>query len=263
MSGYGGGGGGGGGNPGNKCKDKLLAGEAAIGESLCRVLRAPAACFVPRVRSCSGLLSCCSVCSSISSLWSHRRRAAGTAGQTDGSAAWLAQSDFDFLLFDTQHSPTNLKELGPIIATTTGGNAVPIVRVGQNVADQICYALDAGAKGVVVPMVNTRAEAEACVASVKYHPDGVRSNAGMRGEWGDFDQGSSAGYREYMDFFNENVLICPMIETTEAVANIDAIASVPGVDVCLIGPSDLSITHDVPLDYTSDKCALVFCPSRS
>ena len=107
------------------------------------------------------------------SLWSHRRRAAGTAGQTDGSAAWLAQSDFDFLLFDTQHSPTNLKELGPIIATTTGGNAVPIVRVGQNVADQICYALDAGAKGVVVPMVNTRAEAEACVAAVKYHPDGV------------------------------------------------------------------------------------------
>ena len=107
------------------------------------------------------------------SLRSHRRRAAGTAGQTDGSAAWLAQSDFDFLLFDTQHSPTNLKELGPIIATTTGGNAVPIVRVGQNVADQICYALDAGAKGVVVPMVNTRAEAEACVASVKYHPDGV------------------------------------------------------------------------------------------
>ena len=197
------------------------------------------------------------------SLWSHRRRAAGTAGQTDGSAAWLAQSDFDFLLFDTQHSPTNLKELGPIIATTTGGNAVPIVRVGQNVADQICYALDAGAKGVVVPMVNTRAEAEACVAAVKYHPDGVRSNAGMRGEWGDFDQTSSAGYREYMDYFNENVLICPMIETTEAVANIDAIASVPGVDVCLIGPSDLSITHDVPLDYTSDKCALLVCPSRS
>ena len=75
----------------------------------------------------------------------------------------------------------------------------------------------------------------------------------MRGEWGDFDQGSSAGYREYMDFFNENVLICPMIETTEAVANIHEIASVPGVDICLIGRSDLSITHDVPLDYTSDK----------
>ena len=204
------------------------------------------------------------VAPSAPSLWSHRRRAAGTAGQTDGSAAWLAQSDFDFLLFDTQHSPTNLKELGPIIATTTGGNAVPIVRVGQNVADQICYALDAGAKGVVVPMVNTRAEAEACVASVKYHPDGVRSNAGMRGECGNFDQGrmwENGGKK--MDFFNENVLICPMIETTEAVANIDAIASVPGVDVCLIGPSDLSITHDVPLDYTSDKCALGFCPSRS
>ena len=139
------------------------------------------------------------------------------------------------------------------LSAIEGRGAVPRVRLAWNDPIQAKAVMDSGAAGVIVPMVNTRAEAEACVASVKYHPDGVRSNAGMRGEWGDFDQGSSAGYREYMDFFNENVLICPMIETTAAVANIDAIASVPGGDVCLIGPSDLSITHDVPLDYTSDK----------
>jgi 2-keto-3-deoxy-L-rhamnonate aldolase RhmA len=96
-------------------------------------------------------------------------------------------------------------------------------------------------------MVNTRQEAEDAVRACRYYPAGNRSNAGVRGEWGEF-----ATYREYMDAVNNELLIVPMIETNQAMENLDAIASVPGVDVLLIGPSDLSIELGVPLDYACD-----------
>ena len=65
-----------------------------------------------------------------------------------------------------------------------GKQAAPLVRVAGNHADQICFALDAGARGIVVPMVNTREEAETAVRACRYFPLGNRSNAGVRGEWG-------------------------------------------------------------------------------
>ena len=120
------------------------------------------------------------------------------------------------------------------------------MRVTGNHADQICFALDAGARGIIVPMVNTRAEAEAVVRACRYYPLGNRSNAGVRGEWGEFK-----GYRDYLDTVNNELVIVPMIETNQSLENLDAIASVPGVDVLLIGPSDLSIE----LGYRSTTCA--------
>jgi hypothetical protein len=104
-----------------------------------------------------------------------------------------------------------------------------------------------GARGIIAPMINTRAEAEAMVRACRYFPLGNRSNAGVRGEWGEFKN-----YRDYMDAVNNELLIVPMIETNQALENLDAIASVPGVDVLLIGPSDLSIELGVPLDYACD-----------
>src|SRR5260370_32324259 len=76
---------------------------------------------------------------------------------------------------------------------------------------------------------------------------GVRSNAGIRGEWGDHKD-----YRAYLDAVNEGLVIIPMIETQQAIDNVDEICSVPGIDVLLVGPSDLSIELGVPLDYPSD-----------
>ena len=161
---------------------------------------------------------------------------------------FLADSGYDFLLFDTQHSPVEIKELRPQLQAMRGKNAIPIVRVGENRADQICYALDIGAKGIIVPMVNTKAEAADMVQWCKYPFAGVRSSAGPRGEWGEFQS-----YREYMDAVNEQLLVIPMIETVEALDNLDEILSVPGIDVLLIGPSDLSINLDVTLDYPNSK----------
>src|SRR6516225_4839240 len=103
----------------------------------------------------------------------------------------------------------SIKSRRTVIGTTAGPNvdvsiqamrgkqAAPLVRVAANQAYQICFALDAGARGIVVPMVNTRAEAEAAVRACRYHPLGNRSNAGVRGEWGEFKN-----YRDYLDAVN-------------------------------------------------------------
>jgi len=175
------------------------------------------------------------------------RTVVGTAGAPNVDVSILADAGYDFLLFDTQHSPFEIKELQPSILAMRGKKAAPLVRVSANRADLICFALDAGARGIVVPMVNTGAEAEAVVRACRYYPAGNRSNAGARGDWGEF-----GSYRDYMDAVNSGLVIAPMIETRQSLENLDAIASVPGVDVLLIGPSDLSIELDVPLDYKCD-----------
>ena len=87
----------------------------------------------------------------------------GTAGSPAVDTAMLSDAGFDFLLFDTQHSPYELKQMQAPIAAMKGKQTAPIVRVAVNQAWQICTALDAGARGVIIPMVNTRAEAEAAV----------------------------------------------------------------------------------------------------
>jgi len=168
-------------------------------------------------------------------------------GSAFGDVAMLADSGFDFLLFDTQHSAVESKQLIPAIQAMRGKKAAPIIRVSANRADLICFALDAGARGIIVPMINTKEEAIAMVAACKYSPLGDRSNAGVRGEWGE-----SKDYRSYLDMVNEELLIIPMIETQQAIDNIDEILSVPAIDVLLVGPSDLSIELSVPLDYPCD-----------
>ena len=174
------------------------------------------------------------------------RTAIGTTASLNSETGFLAGAGFDFLLFDTQHSPVEIKQLAGALGGMRGRNASPIIRVGENHADQICYALDIGAKGIVVPMVNTPEQAATMVSYCRYPPAGVRSSAGMRGEWGDFND-----YRAYMDAVNDQLLIAPMIETMEGMDNLDEIVKVPGIDVLLVGPSDLSINLGVPLDYTS------------
>ena len=174
--------------------------------------------------------------------------AVGTSASIDNETRFLARSGLDFLLFDTQHSPVEIKQLRDPISVMRGGSAIPIVRVGENLAEQICYALDLGAKGIIAPMVNSAAEAADMVQSCKYPFAGVRSSVGPRGEWGEF-----SSYREYMDIVNDNVLIIPMVETQEAFDNLEAIVTTDGINALLIGPSDFSINLDVPLDYLSKK----------
>jgi len=178
------------------------------------------------------------------------KTAIGTSASLRSPVAFLADAGFDFIFFDTQHSPVDIKELRPQIQAMRGRNAIPIIRVGGNDPALICYALDIGAKGIIIPMVNSREETIAAVRSCKYSPEGIRSAAGMRGDWGVFKRGD---FREYASAVNKGVLVLPMIETVEALNNIDEILSVPGVDVALIGPLDLSISMGIPEDFLNPK----------
>lgn len=159
----------------------------------------------------------------------------------------MANSGFDALVLDMQHG----MGIGPdraVIAlqTISTTEVTPLVRVPWNDPIYIQYVLDAGAYGVIVPMVNSRAEAEKAAGATKYAPLGYRSNGANRAR---FYAGS-----DYFANANTELLCFVMIETTQAIANLEEIATTPGVDGFYIGPSDLAITmglepkldHDAP-----------------
>jgi 4-hydroxy-2-oxoheptanedioate aldolase len=142
---------------------------------------------------------------------------------------------FDWVLIDHEHGPggedTLLHQLHAASATPT----FPIVRIAANETPRFKRALDMGALGVMVPYVNTAAEARAAVNSMRYPPHGVRGVA-------KFNRGAGFGgdFEEYYLHAHERLLGVIQIETPEAITNIDAIAAVDGVDVLFVGPTDLS-----------------------
>jgi len=176
------------------------------------------------------------------------KTAIGTTANLASPAGLLADAGFDFLLFDTQHSPIEIKELRHQLQDMRGKRGIPVIRTGDNYQDQICYALDIGAKGIIVPMVNSKEEAEHMVRCCKYPPEGIRSAAGPRGEWGEFES-----FDDHMAAVNEELLIIPMVETLKALDNLEDTLSVPGIDVYLVGPSDLSIAIGTTVDYLNPK----------
>lgn len=152
----------------------------------------------------------------------------------------LANVGFDWLVFDTEHAPLSLETVEWMMQATSGTRAVPLVRVAANDMAMVKRALDIGAYGVVVPLVNNREDAEKAVSYVRYPPKGVRG-AGPR-------RCSTYGMRskEYFDWASKEILTIVQIETAEAVANIGEILSVEGVDVFFIGPTDLTMSLGIP-----------------
>jgi 4-hydroxy-2-oxoheptanedioate aldolase len=142
---------------------------------------------------------------------------------------------FDWVLVDLQHGENNLGNLSTMLQAVSITGATPFVRVPINEPMQIGRALDLGAYGIIVPLVNSRAEAEALVRGAKYHPRGGRS-------WGPI-RGSLYGGADYFEHADRETMLFAMIETVEAVENAREILSVDGIDGCLVGPNDLSITH--------------------
>ena len=170
------------------------------------------------------------------------------------SAEVMAQSGFDTLTVDLQHGVQDYMSMVACFQAMGAHPVTPMVRVPWNEPGIIGKALDGGAMGVICPMVNTADQARAFVAACKYPPDGSRSNGPIRaGMYG----GASSGYQATA---NAECLALPMIETREAVANLDAILDVPGVAGVYIGPSDLGFSHGlVPkLDREEPEMLAVF-----
>ena len=153
------------------------------------------------------------------------------------SAEVLASAGWDSVLVDLQHGIQDYQSMVQCFQAMQAHPVVPLVRVPWNEPGIIGKVMDAGAAGVVCPMVNTVAEARAFVGACRYPPEGHRSNGPIR-----------AGiYTEsYQKTANVETLCIPMIETGEAVSNLEAILDVPGIDAVYIGPSDLGFSIGLP-----------------
>ncbi len=155
------------------------------------------------------------------------------------SAEMMAGIGWDWLVVDVQHSPVGFDTMVNCFRATQLGGAVPMARVPWNDTVWMQRTLDAGAMGLVVPMVNTAEEAKKAVANTRYSTRGRRSWGGSR----------VTRYIEgdYFTWTEENLVILVMIETAQAVENAEAILSVDGVDGCYIGPADLALSMGLGL----------------
>lgn len=145
----------------------------------------------------------------------------------------LSTLDYDWFLFDLEHSALDEQSAQILMQGMRGDSITPLVRVAWNDPVMIKKALDIGAHGVLVPMVNTKEDAERAVSACVYPPVGKRG-CGPKRPW-IYDP-------DYLDTADEEILVIVQIETEEAVANIDAILSVEGIDGVFVGPFDLSIS---------------------
>jgi len=148
----------------------------------------------------------------------------------------MARLGFDWLVVDMEHSAQNPVLMADMVATIAdAGTCAPMVRVPVNSVEWFKWTLDAGAWGVVVPMVNSREEAQRVVEYAKYPPLGARSIGGAFAPYG-FGITDWPGYARVA---NDEIIVTVQIESALALQNLDEILSVPGIDVAFVGPNDL------------------------
>ena len=150
------------------------------------------------------------------------------------SAEVMANMGWDSLVVDMQHGMIDYQMMVTMLQGISTTETTPLVRVPWNDPAHIQKALDAGAYGIVCPMINNRAEAEKFVGSMRYAPVGYRSSGPIRA--------ALYGGADYHAKANDIVVAFGMIETQEALDNLDDILSVKGLDAIYVGPSDLSIS---------------------
>lgn len=151
-------------------------------------------------------------------------------------------SGFDFIMIDCEHGPMGPESAYTMMLAAERSGSVPLVRVPMNHPSVILRHLDIGAAGIMVPQINSAAEAEAVVHAVKYHPEGRRGVAGGRASsWGIHQPMS-----EYVKDANRDTLVMVQIENIKAVDVLPEIMNVPGVDVLYVGPNDLAQSMGYP-----------------
>jgi 4-hydroxy-2-oxoheptanedioate aldolase len=168
------------------------------------------------------------------------------------SAQLMGRAGFDWLTVDMEHGPINIESAAQSFAMVAAGGCVPLARVPWNTGENIKRVLDAGAWGVVVPMVNSRAEAELVVRSARYMPLGDRSVGGQL-HAPSFDTDPATYYEKA----NDEILVVVMLEHIKGVEKADEILSVPGIDACFIGPNDLHKSMNKTPRFDSDDADYV------
>ena len=169
-----------------------------------------------------------------------------TMASTTG-AGLMARTGFDWLTVELEHTPVTFETAASSFAIIAASGTVPLARIPWNTAENIKRVLDIGAYGIIVPMVNSRAEAEAAVAAARYAPLGQRSIGGQLHAV-NFETDASTYYAKA----NEEILVVIMMEHIKAVEKADEILSVPGIDAFFIGPNDLHNSMGRPPVFDSD-----------
>jgi 2-dehydro-3-deoxyglucarate aldolase/4-hydroxy-2-oxoheptanedioate aldolase len=164
---------------------------------------------------------------------------------TTGIARIAAAAGVDFVLFDMEHTGFSIETMRQLLATSTGVDVVPMVRVPATEYHFLARVLDLGAMGVMVPMVESAEQATTIVQSAKYPPAGRRGAAFRLAHDGYQDGDNVAAMRKA----NAEVLLLAQIESTRGVANADMIAAVDGIDVLWIGHNDLTNSLGIPGEF--------------
>lgn len=182
--------------------------------------------------------------------------------QSNIAGAWLsighptvaevtAKQGFDFVLIDTEHTPLTLETVENMSRAVelADGETETIVRVPSNDPDRIKRVLDIGVAGVMVPMIETAAEARQVVRSVTYPPDGIRGVAsGRAAEYGE-------DFQRYVETADSTITTVVQIETQTGLENARDIAAVDGIDAVFVGPADLSANLGIFGEWDSDRLA--------
>lgn len=146
----------------------------------------------------------------------------------------LADSGFDWLLFDMEHTPNDLQSIGQMLLAVRGRPVAPIVRIPVHDMAWTKQVLDAGAPNIMIPNVRSAAEAREAVSWTRFAPEGQRGVAGST------RAGNYTRYKDYMARANDEVGLIVQIESRESLDELEAICQVDGVDAVFIGPSDLA-----------------------
>lgn len=169
-----------------------------------------------------------------------------------GIAEVLADTGFDWISVDCEHTDIDIEGFTNIARGMYGRGPVPFARVKHNDTLTIRQVLDAGARGIIVPLVNTAEDARNAVAAAKYPPEGIRGFGFCRAsEW-------NSNFAEYVRHANRDIAVVAMIESQKAVENIEEILLVEGLDGVFVGPYDLSGSCGV-IGQTSHPAVVEAC----
>jgi len=160
-----------------------------------------------------------------------------------GTCEVMAKAGFDWLVVDMEHTPIDTFQAQQLIQIIDLAGCVPLVRVGSNDSLLIKRAMDAGAHGVVVPMVNSESEARRAVSAVRYPPTGTRGVGLSRA------QGYGQNFEQYKAWAERETILIVQIEHIDAVDNMESILAVDGVDGFIVGPYDLSGSLGYPGEF--------------
>lgn len=161
----------------------------------------------------------------------------------------MKSAGYDWLFIDLEHGPTSIESAASICITSLANGIAPIVRVPQGDLNLGTRCLDAGALGIVMPHVDTVEQATKMAEAFRFRPFGRRSIAGNYPHFS-FEARSAI---ETTTILNEATLLVAMMETPEAINNIDAIAAVPGIDILLMGTNDLCLEMGIPGEIDHPK----------